>query len=348
MGSLALLCSRFHKPIFLNSETQSKRAAAAAQAQFFLCYETACFDQKATSAAQKLWAVGVHHKAALRADPVVGNSLAKTMLADACALDEPPKQKIPVTNTTLAALRDKLDLQTRPGFTFWTGIRFAIAFFCRISEWAFDDLYTVKWKHNLFWTSEHSPDGTKRIKLTSADQLPHIAELQAIFFRDKTARPGESKARSFWATKDQSDSRCIARDMARLWLISERNNEYDVFSWNSNTVGVKRDLVNKALKQAATDTRFPGEDVSSHSLMATGLSRLLSAKPDSGNGPTGMQWEQAKKSGRWKSDCALRYFQASNELAQEYAAFIWDSSYFERYRGNWDLRMATERMSCGN
>ena len=30
-------CSRFHKPIFLNSETQVEKAAAAAQAQLFLC-----------------------------------------------------------------------------------------------------------------------------------------------------------------------------------------------------------------------------------------------------------------------------------------------------------------------
>ena len=119
-----------------------------------MCYETACFDQKTTSAAQKLWTVGVQHKADLRADPVVGNALVKTTLADACALDEPSKQKIPMAKTPLAALRDKLDLQTQPGFTFWTGIRFAIAFLCRISEWAFDDLYTVKWKHVLFWTSE--------------------------------------------------------------------------------------------------------------------------------------------------------------------------------------------------
>ena len=341
-------CSRFHKPIFLNSETQVEKAAAAAQAQLFLCYETGCFDQKATSATQKLWAVGVRHKAALRADPFAGNALVKTMLADACALDEPTKQKIPVTNTTLNALRDKLDLTTRPGFTFWTGIRFAIAFLCRISEWAFDDLYTVKWKHIIFWTSEHSKGGRRRIKLTSAKQLPLIAELQVIFFSDKTARPGESKARSFWAIEDQTDSRCIARDMARLWLISERNNEYDVFSWNSNTAGVKRSLVNKALRQAAVDTGIPGADVSSHSLRATGLSRLLSAKPDSGNGPTGMQWEQAKKFGRWKSDCALRYFWASNELAREYAASIWDASCFVRCRGNGDLQIATDLQSAGN
>ena len=134
------------------------------------------------------------------------------------------------------------------------------------------------------WTEGHHS-----IRLTSTDQLPLVAELQVIFFSDRTARPGESKERSFWAIKDKSDSRCIARGMARLWLISERNNEYDVFSWNSNTAGVKRNLVNKALKQTAIDTRIPGADVSSHPLRATGLSRLLSAKPDSGNGPTGMR-----------------------------------------------------------
>ena len=209
-----------------------------------------------------------------------------------------------MTNT-LAALRDKLDLQTRPGFTFWTGIRFAIAFLCRISEWTFDDLYTVKWKHVLFWTSEHSPGGRRRIRLTSTDQLPLIAELQVIFFSDRTARPGELKARSFWAIMDQSDSRCIARDMARLWLISERNNEYDVFSWNNNTAGVKRNLVNKALKQAAIDTGIPGADVSSHSLRATGLSRLLSAKPDSGNGPTdnGPTAQKHQDGNAWRQVC---------------------------------------------
>ena len=219
---------------------------------------------------------------------------------------------------------------------------------CRISEWAFDDLYTVKWKHVLFWTSEDSPGGRGCIRLTSTSQLPLVAELQVIFFSGKAARPGEPKARSFWAIKDQSGSRCIARDMARLWLVSERCNGYDVFSWNSNTAGVERDLVNKALKQAAIDTGIPGADVSSHSLRATGLSRLLSAKPDSGNGPTGMQWGQAKKFGRWKSDCALRYPWAPNELAREYAASIWDSSCFVRCRGNGGLQMATGMKSCGN
>jgi hypothetical protein len=183
--------------------------------------------------------------------------------------------------------------------------------------------------------------------LTSAQQLSTIAEMQVIFFSDKTAKPGESKARSFWAIKDQKDSRCIVRDMARLWLISEKNPEYDVFSWDNNTAGVTREMVNSRLKRAAVETGIPGADVSSHSLRATGLSRLLSAKPACG-GPTGMQWEQAKKFGRWKSDCALRYFWASNELAREYAASIWDAACFVRCRGNGDLQIATDFQSAGN
>jgi integrase len=340
-------CARFKKPFFLKSETQEERAAAAAQAQLFLTYETACFNLKASSVAAKIWGVGVQHKAALRADPFSGNTLVRTMLADAVALDEPQKQKIPVTNTTLQALRRTLNLNTRPGFTFWTAVRFAISFLCRISEYAFNDKYTVKWKYILFYTADSSPGGRRRINLTSAQQLSTIAEMQVIFFSDKTAKPGESKARSFWAIKDQTDSRCIVRDMARLWLISERNTEYDVFSWNNNTAGVTREMVNSRLKRAAIETGIPGADVSSHSLRATGLSRLLSAKPASG-GPTGMQWEQAKKFGRWKSDCALRYFWASNDLAREYAASIWDAACFVRCRGNGDLQIATDFQPAGN
>ena len=105
-------------------------------------------------------------------------------------------------------------------------MRFAISFLCRISEYAFNDKYTVKWKYILFYTADSSPGGRRRTKLTSAQQLSTIAEMQVIFFSDKTAKPEESKARSFWAIKDQKDSRCIARDMARLWLISERHPEY--------------------------------------------------------------------------------------------------------------------------
>ena len=97
----------------------------------------------------------------------------------------------------------------------------------------------------------------------------------------------------------------------------------------------------------AVETGIPGADVSSHSLRATGLSRLLNAKPASG-GPTGMQWEQAKKFGRWKSDCALRYFWVSNDLARKCAASIWDAACFVRCRGDGDLQIATDFQSTDN
>ena len=56
--------------------------------------------------------------------------------------------------------------------------------------------------------------------------MDDIAELQVIFHSDKTARPGEGRARSFHAILDRTDSKCIVRDTARLWLISERIPDY--------------------------------------------------------------------------------------------------------------------------
>jgi len=44
-------CNRFNKPLCLKSETQAERAAAAAQVQLFMTYETTCFDIKAASIA---------------------------------------------------------------------------------------------------------------------------------------------------------------------------------------------------------------------------------------------------------------------------------------------------------
>ena len=98
---------------------------------------------------------------------------------------------------------------------------------------------------------------------------------------------------------------CIVREM--LWLISERNPESDVFSWNNNTAGVTREMMNNRSKRAAIETGILGADVSSHLLRATGLLRSSSAKPASG-GPTDMQSEQAKGFGHWKKECTLRYF----------------------------------------
>ena len=103
--------------------------------------------------------------------------------------------------------------------------------------------------------------------------------------------------------------------MARLWLISEQWQGYDVFSWGSNTQGADRKFVNALLKEAAIETRIPGGDVSSHSSRRTGLCRLMGAKVP-------MSWAAAREYGRWESDCAFRYVWSSTELAMDSAADI--------------------------
>jgi hypothetical protein len=54
--------------------------------------------------------------------------------------DEPAKSKVPLTNKQMLALKNSLDLETREGLTLWSGLRFAIAFLCRISEWAVNEI----------------------------------------------------------------------------------------------------------------------------------------------------------------------------------------------------------------
>lgn len=331
-------CSRFKKPLFLKSETQEEAAAAAAQAQLFLTYETACFNVKAVSVAQKIWAVGVRHKVSFRPDPFSGNSLVRAVVADAVSLDEPAQQKVPITNTTLEYLVSAIDLHSRPGFTLWTGIRFAIAFLCRVSEWAWQDKYSIRWKHVVFYTLDKT-NCKRRVWVNDIQDALSVTEMQVVFFNDKTAKPGESKARTFHAIPDKADSRCIVRDMARLWLISERVSEFHCFSWAADTAGVTRTLINSSLKAAAVATGIPGADVSSHSLRCTGLSRLLAAKPNP------MPWELAKKFGRWKSDCALRYFWASADIAQDYAASLWDAQCYVRLRGDGELQCLQDSRS---
>ena len=252
----------------MKSNTIAERAAAAAQAHLFITYETALFDIRAQSVAQKIWAVGSRHKSAHIEDPFSGNDLVKSVIADAVALDAPQEPKIPVTNTTLAALRAKLDISNRPAFVLWAGIRFAIAFLCRISEWAVNDKHTIIWSHIVFYTAKGSIKGRRKIIVTCASDVWLVAEMQVIFYSDKTAKPGYGRARSFFAIENPNDTRCIVRDMhmARLWLISEKVPDYDVLSWNANTDGVSRNLVNQVLKAAAIETGIPGADVSSHSL----------------------------------------------------------------------------------
>ena len=113
----------------------------------FITYKTAVFDIRAKSVPQKLRAVGSRHKSAHIEDPFIGNELVKAVIADAIALDAPQEPKMPTTNTTLAAPRAKLDISQRPAFVLalWAGIRVAIAFLCRISEWAVNDKHTLIW-----------------------------------------------------------------------------------------------------------------------------------------------------------------------------------------------------------
>ena len=321
-------CLRFKRPLYLRIDTLTEVTAAAQQARMFLHYETGLHNIKAQSVVQKIWAVGSRHKSAYFDDPFAGNQLLRATLADAVARDEPQKPKVPLTNETLSAVESKLNLRERKGFTTWVGIRFAIAFLCRISEWAVKDKHTLKWKHLNFYTSKHSPGGRRKMEVKSVQDIYRVAELQVIFFSDKTTRRGGAangagKARSFHAITDIKDSRCIVRDMARLWLISEQCQEYDVFSWGSNTQGADRKFVNALLKEAAIETGIPGADVSSHSLRRTGLCRLMGAKVP-------MSWAAAREYGRWESDCAFRYFWPSTELAMDFAADIWESMDFNQ------------------
>jgi hypothetical protein len=257
-------------------------------------------------------------------NPVKDNSYIQFIMKHALAADAPPKPKVPVTNRVLAELRSRLDLDTVPAFTLWAGIRFAIALCCRISEWAIDGKHLLRWESLTFKDSEGAT-----MQLVHSWQIQLVAELEIVFWSDKTHRRGDAEVRSFFAIPDLDDDRCIVRDMAKLWLVSCQVKEYPVFSWSGGTEGVTRDQVNSILTEAAIAQGVPGADVSSHSLRVTGLSRLLGAD---------MPWQIAKMWGRWKSDCALRYFWPTVAMAQKFSASIWDSHAFARVRSGGELQ----------
>jgi hypothetical protein len=99
--------------------------------------------------------------------------------------------------------------------------------------------------------------------------------MEVIFYSSKTFGPEHAEARNFFAIENEADPRCLVRDMARLWLLSERCEEYHVFGWANDTKGVRRVFVNKMLKEAAKECGMPPDDISSHSARVTGLSRLV-------------------------------------------------------------------------
>jgi hypothetical protein len=100
----------------LKVDTRAEVVAAFQQAKLFLQYEVGLFRLKAESVAQKIWAVGAKHKAEYQEDPFANNQLLRDAIADAVALDDPVKPKIPVSNETLQALRQRLDLTERKSF----------------------------------------------------------------------------------------------------------------------------------------------------------------------------------------------------------------------------------------
>lgn len=317
-------CKRAHLPIWLESGTVQTDRVAAAQAELFIYYEIATFDIKAGSVAAKLATIGREHEARRLVDPFASNVHLRHKVAHLCQLDGPPQSKIPVTDATLAVLKQLLDLNKRPSLVLWVGLRFAIALLCRISEWGFNEKHSVTWRCIIFYDKDRNV-----LHLHSIAQLYLIFEMEVLFYSDKTHNFGQGTARSFFAIPDATDTRCVVRDMATLWLISERDKSYQVFSWNHNTKGPTRLDVSAVLKQAAIQNGIPAADIASHSLRISGLSRLLAA---------GMPYEFARAYGRWRSDCARRYWWPETRMAQEFSSKLWDPALFARVRGGGEVQ----------
>ena len=112
------------------------------------------------------------------------------MIKAAMASDEPAKSKVPLTERQMSALKGSLDLETREGFCLWTGLRFAIAFLCRISEWAVNEKHTLTWRSLTFFDSNRQP-----IEVMCLADVLRVYELEVIFSLTKhTASVRESCA----------------------------------------------------------------------------------------------------------------------------------------------------------
>ena len=102
----------------------------------FVLYELANFKQKAENVNQKLWSVDKLHEHHNLPAPFAENGLLRKFMKNVLAKDNPALPKVPIAQRQLDALKKMLNLDDRPAFSFWVGIRFAIVIFCRISEWA--------------------------------------------------------------------------------------------------------------------------------------------------------------------------------------------------------------------
>ena len=190
-------CRRFKRPVYLRVGTSELDRAAAAQAELFIIYELANFDIKASSVVEKLWAVGKEHEARRMQDSFKANDVIRVLARSVCKLDGPPMPKIPVTDSTLGRIAEQLDFSTRESWVLWTGIRIAIAFLCRISEWGFGG------KHALRWYAVRFFDVSRReVLVACAADIMRLFEAELTFYSDKTHNFGERTCRSFFAIPD--------------------------------------------------------------------------------------------------------------------------------------------------
>ena len=77
------------------------------------------------------------------------------------------------------------------------------------------------WKHLIFYTSGSAAGGRQPIEIKSVRDIYKAAELQVIFYSDKTnpkgkQSAGQGKARSFFAITDLSNTDGNVRDTTRL------------------------------------------------------------------------------------------------------------------------------------
>ena len=163
-------------PVYLNTDTLQDIKAAAAQGRLFALYELGNFQQKAKSVNAKLWAVDKMHEANNMNPPFAENRSLKRFMSNAIARDKPAIPKVPITQRQMDALKEMLNLEQRSAYTFWIGLRFAICFLCRISEWAMGEKHTMKWKYITFLDAQG-----RAVDLKSLDQLPLLKEMEVVF-----------------------------------------------------------------------------------------------------------------------------------------------------------------------
>ena len=151
-------------------------------------------------------------------------------------------------------------------------MRFAIEMLCRISEWAINEDHTLTWNSITFFGKDR-----QQMEVTSAEDVANVHEMEVIFYTDRTHSEGQGVVRNLFAIEDKSSTKCIVRDMAALWQISDQVEDHPVFSWADGTKGVTRAQVNKILKAAAEAVGMKSSDTGSHSCCITGLFRLLTS-----------------------------------------------------------------------